>query len=72
MTESNKKTIIVPPGYEYVADEINAEETGITALFLDSVDGSFIDEENYDDEAVFEVPLTQEEELAQALESLRP
>jgi hypothetical protein len=48
VNNKNNKTILIPPGYEYVGQELqNDADTSLQVVFLDSVDGSFLDAENY-------------------------
>jgi hypothetical protein len=54
MSKDNKSndTIIIPPGYAYVGEALNSDEsTSLQVIFLDSVDGTFCDADDYAPEA---------------------
>lgn len=51
--QNKDKTIIIPPGYQFAANDILADMAeqgeGLRIVFLESVDGEALDEENYTD-----------------------
>ncbi|MAH05628.1 MAG: hypothetical protein CL561_08715 [Alphaproteobacteria bacterium] len=56
-TKQDQDIIIIPPGYAYVADELSSDEENLSIVFLDSVDGQALDEENYTDNVPQDVDL---------------
>jgi|TARA_R110000868_G_scaffold212435_1_gene462356 hypothetical protein len=65
----NNEIIIIPPGYEYVGEAINNDpEASLQAVFISSVDGEFLDADNYQSEA----PEMEQAELPQAFKDYAP
>jgi hypothetical protein len=71
MNKNNKKNdiIIIPPGYEYVGTELqNDGDTSLQVMFLDSVDGTFLDADNYKPET----PELEQADLPQGFKDYAP